>query len=192
MLRARSVRPEAQARQAKEQAQVRAYLQPNAATLRDIFSTKKMYKMCKCQNSAVAGPRKKRRSSNSRVSGFGLQPVKGLMNVKTGVAAVGTVIGINQLTKDATGDEMAFLRSKEGAMYEAGAGLGVAFFFKNPWLRGVGAGLAVDGGKKYLTGEDWDGNPLAEKISEVKGVTYWPGYDQVSQGNSVGRGSRRP
>lgn len=184
MLRASRIRPEGQG---KAQVKIKAH----AATPGE-FLTKKCIKMaCSCQKSAdkVAGTKKGRRRKPA-VGGIRMQPLKGLLNVKTGIAAGGTVLGLKKLTEGAEGEELAVLRSKEGAMYEGLAGVAGVLLIENPWLRGVAAGLVVDGGKKYLTGKDWDDIPLKDKMDEVgiAGYPYYPvGNDRSPQNGSGGR-----
>lgn len=105
-----------------------------------------------------------------------MQPVKGLLNLPTGGAAVGTVLAINSMVEKAKPAERAILRSKDGAKIMAlGGGLGAVFIPGNGLVskiaRGVALGAAAHGLKVLATDEDWGGNAVtAEKMDAVAGV----------------------
>lgn len=135
--------------------------------------------MCSCQNK-VSGMKKRKttRRRRSSVSGFKMQSPKTLLNIPTAGSAAVTAYGAGKLASNATGNEMAILRSKQGAkILTIGGGL-VAFFMPGSGLmakiiRGVGAGAAAHGAKVWATDEDWAGNAVtADKMDAVAGWCY--------------------
>jgi hypothetical protein len=135
--------------------------------------------MCTACQKSISGFMKKRKTArrrSSRVSGLNVKSAfSGLTNIKTLGVAGATVFGLKTIAENAKGEEMAMLRSKQGGMIEAGAGLAGLFLFKNPLMRGIALGVAVDGAKKYFTGKDWNGGVLAETNDAVAGYSWLPG-----------------
>ena len=110
----------------------------------------------------INGMKRKKKSGRrrARVSGVG-SGLKGLFTQRTLIPAA-AVLGVSYFAADNVPDSLKTPMAVKAETVLGGLMVFTNLLGRSPLIKGLGLGMAIDGGKKWSSGNDWKGNPLPE------------------------------